>query len=116
MAWCPYKKHDIKRIEKVQQRATKLVTSIKNKKYDERLKILGMTTLENRRLRGDLIQFFKFDKNINTIEWFHPIGPSPSSFVPGPAGSTRNQNKLYRQLVKTCSARHNFFNLQFLIK
>ena len=109
VAWCPYKKQDIKRLEKVQRRATKLVPSIRNKSYEDRLKSLGLTSLEDRRIRGDLIQFFKFQKNLNMIEWFHPIAQTPSSLASGPAGSTRSQDTLYRQVVKTCPARHNFF-------
>ena len=41
---------DIQILEKVQQiRATKWVTALQNKSYDERLKILKLTTLEKRR-------------------------------------------------------------------
>jgi hypothetical protein len=108
-AWCPYRKKDIKKIEKVQRRATKLVPAIRNKKYGDRLKLLGLATLEERRNRGDLIQLFKFSKNINNIEWFHPINTTPTQNCSGPASSTRQQNKLYRQLVKSCSTRYNFF-------
>ncbi|CAF1028631.1 unnamed protein product [Brachionus calyciflorus] len=43
------------------------------------------------------------------IEWYHPIAQTPSSSASGPAGSTRSQDTLYRQVVKTCPARHNFF-------
>ncbi|CAF0803671.1 unnamed protein product [Brachionus calyciflorus] len=109
VAWYPHRKHDSKRIERVQRRATKLVPSIGNKNYSDRLTTLGLTTLEDRRLRGDLIQYFKFDKKFNCIDWFHPVVQCPSSFSTGPAGSTRNNNKLYRQLVKACSKRHHFF-------
>jgi hypothetical protein len=109
MAWNPHKKQDIKKIEAVQRRATKLVPTLRNKSYGERLKELGLTSLEDRRLRGDLIQFFKTDKNFNKIDWYHPIELNPSAYTSGPAGATRGQHKLYRQLIKSCPARHNFF-------
>ena len=40
-------------IENVQRRATKIIGTIKDKSYPERLKILGLPCLEHRRRRGD---------------------------------------------------------------
>ena len=40
-------------LEKVQKRMTRMLPDLKNMSYPERLKILGLTTLESRRLRGD---------------------------------------------------------------
>jgi ribonuclease P/MRP protein subunit RPP40 len=58
-AWSPYLVKDIECLEKVQRRATKLVSGIRNKPYHERLCLLGLTTLKQRRVRGDLIETFK---------------------------------------------------------
>jgi len=57
-AWSPYMVKDIQILEKVQQRATKCVTGLKNKTYQQRLKILGIPSLELRRKRGDLIETY----------------------------------------------------------
>ena len=46
-------------MEQVQRRATKLVEGFKKFDYDTRLKKLGLTTLEKRPIRGDLIETFK---------------------------------------------------------
>jgi len=40
--WNPYRKGDIKRLEKVQTRATKLVNSVKHLSYENRLKKLKL--------------------------------------------------------------------------
>ncbi|CAL4075568.1 unnamed protein product, partial [Meganyctiphanes norvegica] len=52
-AWSPQLKKDIIKLEKVQQRATRLVPELRGLTYEQRLKQLGLTTLEERRRRGD---------------------------------------------------------------
>ena len=54
--WNPYRKQDIKALEKVHMRATRLVTALRNKPYQERLKALDLPTFKFRRLRGDMIE------------------------------------------------------------
>ena len=62
--WCPYKIGDLKEIEKIQKRATKLVIKLKNKSYVDRLIYLNLPTLKYRRLEGDTIEVFKITHNI----------------------------------------------------
>jgi len=46
-------------LEKVQHRATKLVSGLEKLTYEERLDLLGLTTLEEIKLRGYMIEIFK---------------------------------------------------------
>ena len=104
-AWSPYLKKDKLKIEKVQRRATKLVPSLKNLSYQDRLARLKLTTLEDRRIRGDLIQFFKFYSNINIINW--QKGPVSAT---GSIGRLRTStHSMVRQDIPNCSQREHFF-------
>ena len=58
-AWRPYLKKNIDNIEKVQHRATKMIEECKHLNYEDRLIQTGLTTLDERRTRGDLIEVFK---------------------------------------------------------
>ena len=58
-AWSPHLVKDILILENVQRRATKLVTSLRDKTYEVRKLALDLTSLAERRERGDLIQVFK---------------------------------------------------------
>ena len=56
--WSPYMVKDIKLIESVQRRATKIVPTLSLSPYEERLKLLDLPTLKYRR-RGDMIIVYK---------------------------------------------------------
>ena len=58
-------------------------------KFEDRLKIMGLTTLSERRKRGDLIEMFKVLKGIEPIEWVkNPLVKSSVSNE-GPSGALR---------------------------
>ena len=57
-AWSPWLQKDIDALEKIQRRATRRISNIRGT-YPERLKQLNLTTLEERRKRGDAIEVFK---------------------------------------------------------
>ena len=61
-------KRDCEAMERVQHRATKFVHTINNLKYEDRLIALGLTTLNVRRKRNDLIQLYKFMNGKDVIE------------------------------------------------
>ena len=58
--WHPRFKEDVEQLEKVQRRATKLVTSLRDMSYQQRLQALDLPSLVYRRYRGDMIEVYKF--------------------------------------------------------
>ena len=58
---------DADMLEGVQRRATKMIPSLRNLSYEERLKRLGMFSLRRRRLRGDMIEVFKMIQGIHKV-------------------------------------------------
>ena len=89
-AWGPHFKLGQQAIEKVQRRATKLVGSISNLTYKERLTSLNLPSFLYRRRRGDMIMAFKI---ING-----KLGIKHSTFFKFNTAATRGyKQKLFKQ-------------------
>ncbi len=100
-AWSPHMRADFDRLERVQRRATKVMHDLKRFDYSTRLVKLNLSTLEERRKRGDLIQFFKLVNGIEKINWRRHLT------IIAPARGRRA--RFERELVPHCGQRHNFF-------
>ena len=71
--WNPTKREDVNRLEKVQKRALRMISDLGGLSYEERLKKLGIQSLEDRRRRGDAIEAFKTLSGLNNVDpraWF----------------------------------------------
>ena len=72
--WNPYKREDVQTLEKVQRRALRMISDLGSSTYEERLKKLGLQSLEDRRRRGDAIEAYKTINGINDVDvydWFN---------------------------------------------
>ena len=78
-AWSPWLQKDRDALEKVQKRLIRSLSDKRGDEYEERLKNAGLTTLQERRQRGDMIQVFKSVKGfsrVNANNWFDLKDPN----------------------------------------
>ena len=106
----PFRKKDIKKLAQVQRKATKLVPELCHLNYESRLSNLGLTTLEVRRERGDLIQFFKILKGLNTVNWHCGIQTSSALNLEGPCSSVRGEKHRVTPQLTKCDKRKMFIS------
>ena len=66
--WHPFLQKDIQMIEKVQHRATRMVPGLAKQRYEDRLKQMNLPSLAYRRLRGDVIEVYKYLHGIYNVD------------------------------------------------
>jgi hypothetical protein len=74
-AWSPWSAADKELLEKVQRRAVRMVSGLKSRDYEDRLRELNLTTLEERRHRADMLQMYKIvhaGDSLDKATWFRP--------------------------------------------
>lgn len=72
--WWPFMQGDLQSLEKLQRKATKKVLGLRNVPYEDRLTILNMTSLSQRRQKYDMIEVYKIMNgytDINSSNFFH---------------------------------------------
>ena len=91
---------------------------LKEKNYEERLKETGLTTLRERRLRGDMIETFKTLKGFNKMEkdkWFTQVGEEARATrmttMVTEEGVVRKENVLQLERARL-DVRKNFFTIR----
>ena len=108
-AWAPWSVGDKEILEKIQRRAVNLISGLKSSTYEDKLKELGILSLESRRLRADLIQVYKILKGIDDVDspiWFTPVGND----VARPTRSTAYHGNLIAGNSRLDIRRHFFSN------
>jgi hypothetical protein len=72
-AWAPWTLGDIACLEKVQEKAVRMVTGLQGKTYEDRLIELNLTLLRDRRTEQDMMQTYKIlhgHDRVDSNQWF----------------------------------------------
>ena len=105
--WGPQFILDQQSVEKIQRRATKLVSEIKDLQYVDRLNHLNLPSLRYRRRRGDLIYTYRLFHNMLDMD-------SSSLFTLRSSSITRGHDlKIYKPHA-TCLPRRHFYSVRII--
>ena len=105
--WAPWYKKDKDLLKKVQWRATKIMKGLQHLSYEERLSKLGLFSLEKRRLRGHLINVYKYLK-------YGSQGDMANCFSAVCGNSTRGSSHKLEHRMLCTNMQRNFFTVRVM--
>ena len=110
--WNPHLEKDIKALENVQRRATKLVPQLSKLPYDERLRSLKLYPLKDRRMRGDMITVYKMMNGMIDInrDKIIPMLKTPLNGI-----NTRSHDKQLKGSIVRTESRKSFFTQRIVL-
>ena len=100
--WSPHMKKHVKKLERVQRLGTRMIPGFKEVPYEERLKRLELTTLEERRVRGDMITMFKIVHGVDILDREDLIKMSSSNYLRG------HQMKIHKDICMGDVKKYSF--------
>jgi len=103
--WAPQFRKDEELLERVQHRATRMSRGLEHLYYEERLRELGLLSLEKRRLRGDLTNANKYLQGGGQEDGVRLFPVVPSN-------RTRGNGHKPKQRKLQLNPRKNFFTLR----
>ena len=118
-AWSPWLKRDIDELERIQRRLVRALSDVQGDSYEEKLRQAGLTTLKERRERGDLIETYKVLNGIYGVDrdaWFRRANQlttreTRSSVTIEDGATTQNAEVLYKPTANH-DTRDNFFTVR----
>jgi ribonuclease P/MRP protein subunit RPP40 len=109
VVWHPRFQKDKHLLEQVQHRATRLVPGFSALSYEERLRRLNLPSLSYRRLRGDMIEVYKYLNGMYNVNCL----PSLSLAVTAGVQTRGHSSKLSKDRYHTAT-RCNFFGVRIV--
>ena len=108
-AWAPFTVADKEVLENVQKRAVKMISGLQGT-YEEKLKSVGLVTLEENRVRGDMIEMYKMMTGKGNIDFrkFFELAPLREGAV-NTRGNSGYMNVVEPSMCRD-KVRRNFFS------
>ena len=109
--WSPFLKYNIDSLERVQRRATKMIPTLQNLTYQQRLEKLNLETLSYRRKRADLLETYRIRNNLHKLDQscHCSICPDKKMFMESLSTTTRGHSKKV-QIQEATGIRKHFFS------